>query len=132
MSPLSQKLSELWPFSWVKSWQNLKSIKFSNLKISMTFWDLDQFFFSCEVNLYFWKHIQSFKVKQQFRALKLNPGTLCPPPGKLPGSETPGLIGLNKLRLSWAKLKLSLSYSFINFELTFKISMGLGWSTKCN
>ena len=29
-------------------------------------------FFSCEVNLYFWKHIQSFKVKQQLRALKLN------------------------------------------------------------
>ena len=31
----------------------------------------------------------------------------------------------NELRLSWAKLKLSLSYSFINFELTFKnISWG--------
>ena len=36
MSPLSQKLSELRPFSWVKSWQNLKSIKFSNHKISLT------------------------------------------------------------------------------------------------
>ena len=76
MSPLSKKLSELRPFSWVKSWQNLKSKKFSNLKISLTFWDLDQFFFSCEVNIYFWKHTQSFKVKQQFRALKLSVGTL--------------------------------------------------------
>ena len=37
-------------------------------------------FFSCEVNSYFWKHTQSFKVKQQSRALELNPGTLCPTP----------------------------------------------------
>ena len=70
ISPLSQKLIKLRPFSWVKSWQNIKFIKFSNLKISLTFWDLDQFFFSCEVNLCFWKHTQSFKVKQQFRALQ--------------------------------------------------------------
>ena len=26
-------------------------------------------------------NIPNFKVKQQFRALKLNPGTLCPPSG---------------------------------------------------
>ena len=45
MSHLSQKFSKLWPFSWVKYWWNLKSVKFSNIKISLTFWDLDQFFF---------------------------------------------------------------------------------------
>ena len=40
-------------------------------------------------------HTPNFKVKQQFRALKLNPGTLCPPtPGNLPGFRTPGQIGL--------------------------------------
>ena len=35
-------------------------------------------FFSCEVNLYFWKHTQRFKVKQQSRALKFNPPPLHP------------------------------------------------------
>ena len=68
MSHLSQKLSELWPFSWFKSWQNLRSKKLSNFKISLTFWDLDQFFFLV-------KSIYIFKVKQQFRALKLSVGT---------------------------------------------------------
>ena len=31
-----------------------------------------------------------------------------------------------KLWLSWAKLRLSLSYSFINFKLTFKNISGSG------
>ena len=60
-------------------------------------------------------HTQNLKVKQQFRALyiivrcitinnptiiiiigalRLNPGTLCPPLGNLPGSRSPGLIVL--------------------------------------
>ena len=38
----------------------------------------------------------------------------------------------NKLKQSWAKLKLSLSYIFINFELTFKNFSGVGWSKKYN
>ena len=69
MGPLSNKLR---PFSWVMSWWNLKSIKFSNLKISLTF-RLRLIFFSCEVNLYFWKLTLFFKVKQQSRTLILNP-----------------------------------------------------------
>ena len=40
-------------------------------------------------------HTQNFKVKQQFRALKLNPPPLL---GNLPGSRSPGLIGLNPHR----------------------------------
>ena len=37
MSPLSQKLSELRPFLWVKSWQNFQPIKFSNLNDFLRF-----------------------------------------------------------------------------------------------
>ena len=59
-------MSELQPFSWVKSWWNLKSKKFANLK----FLRFRLFFFSCEVYLHFWKHTQSFKVKHQSIALK--------------------------------------------------------------
>ena len=76
MSPLSQKLSELRRFLWVKSWWNLKSIKFSNLKISLTFWDLDLFFLM-------WSQFIFLKAYKKFQ-------------GNLPGSRSPGLIGLNK------------------------------------
>ena len=44
MSPVSQKWNELRPFLWVKSRQNLQSIKSWNLKISLTLWDLDTIF----------------------------------------------------------------------------------------
>ena len=36
----------------------------------------------------------------------------------------------NKLWLNWVKLKLSLSYSFINFKLTFKNFSGGGLEQK--
>ena len=36
----------------------------------------------------------------------------------------------DKLWLSWAKLKFSLSYSFINFKLTFKNFSGVGLEQK--
>ena len=46
------------------------------------------------------------------------------------GKDTIMLLVNNKLRLSWVKLKLSLSYSFINFELTFKNFSGGGLEQK--
>ena len=45
MGPVSQKLSELRPFLWVKLRPNCKSINLSNLKISLTFGDLEPIFF---------------------------------------------------------------------------------------
>ena len=41
MTPLSKKLRELHEFLWVESRQNLIFSKFSNLKVSFSFWDLD-------------------------------------------------------------------------------------------
>ena len=93
--PLSQKLSKLQPFSWIKSWRNLKSIKFSNLKILLTFWDLDQFFFLVK-SIYISESIN--KVSRSNNNLEpLNwVWALCAPPGVLPGPRTPGLIGLKR------------------------------------
>ena len=45
MSPLSQKLSELRPFPWVKSWRNLKSKKFQISKYHCLFEIWTNFFF---------------------------------------------------------------------------------------
>ena len=107
MSPLSQKLSELRPFSWVKSWQNLKSKKISNLKISLTFWDLDQFFFL----------VKSIYISESTHKVSRSKNNLeplswiqafCAPPGSLPGPRTPGLLGLN---LSTCKQHCLLYYS---------------------
>ena len=44
MSYLSSKLSELYNFSWVEPRWNLHLAGFSNLKISLSFWDFDPIF----------------------------------------------------------------------------------------
>ena len=75
----------------VAKYQIHKIFKSQNLT---AFLYLDQFFFLCEVNLSFWKHTQSFKVKQQFRALKLNLGTLCPLRGII-RTQNPGADRVN-------------------------------------
>ena len=81
-------------------------------------------FFSCEVNLYFWKHTQSFKVKQQFRALKLNLGTLCPPPQGITRIQNSGAngkfnIGISKIVLlnCFAKIMINTAIQMIKMEL---------------
>ena len=82
MSHLSQKLSELQPFSWVKPWQNLKSKEFPNLKIS---------------------HVKSIYISESIHKVSRSSNNLeplnwiralCVPPRLLPGSRTLGLIGL--------------------------------------
>ena len=88
MSPLSQKLSELRPFSWVKSWQNLKSKKFSNLKISLTFWAVDQFFSFLVKSIYISE--STHQVSRSNNNLEpLNwVWALCAPPAL--GNQNPG------------------------------------------
>ena len=132
MSPLSQKLSELQPFSWIKCWQNFKSIKFSNLKISLLFLDLDHFF----------SHVKSIHISESIHKVSRSNNNLKPlnwippppPPGLLPGSRTPGLIGL-RVRTVWIIIRNQsiVSCSYIksidtsNNSLVRKIRKGQPW-----
>ena len=105
-----------------------KKIGLNLKKKTVRFWDLDKFFFSCEVNLYFWKHTQSFKVKQQFKALKLDVGTLCPPRG-ITRTENPGA---NRVKLVWAwhSSASACLFVFSFFMLKTKLQVCCLWMTR--
>ena len=83
--------SKIWAL-YLKNWASYGRFRESSREIQKIFksqniTDFLRFgpiLFSCEVNIYFWKPTQSFKVKQQFRALKLIVDTLCPPPPRPP------------------------------------------------
>ena len=77
---LSQKLSELWSFSWVKSRWNLKPIKLSNLKISLIFWDLDQIFFLMWNQFIFLNAYTNFQGQRTIWRPQTQYGFLAPPP----------------------------------------------------
>ena len=80
MSLLSQKLSELWPFSRVKSRRNLKLIILSNLKISLTFWDLDPIFFLMWNQYIFLNAYKNFQGQRTIGRPLTQYGFLEPPP----------------------------------------------------
>ena len=96
MSLLSQKLSELWPFSWVNSRRNLKPIKLSNLKISLTFWDLDPIFFLMWNQNILLNAYTNFQGQRTIWRPLTQYGFLEPPPMNLSGPGGPWQIGLKK------------------------------------
>ena len=88
MIPVSQKLSDLRPFWWVKLRQYLKAIKLSIFKISLTFRDLYLIIFYVR-----WNKFIFLSVYTKFQVVS---GHLVPHTMNLSGPKMPWQIGLSQ------------------------------------
>ena len=101
MSPVSQKLSELWQFLWVKVRQNLRSSNFSNLNISLIFWDK---ILRVIITFIGFKITFSNMVPKTTPSFISNGGYQIPPPLAWDEFDTPWKIGLiSNCKLKWVQ-----------------------------